>query len=398
MRILQLTPRIPYPPDDGGKIGIFGITKYLALRGHEITLLSIAPSQCSDLSGLRKYCKVETVVMNTANSYLGMLFNLFSKTPYTISKYHGKLVLNKLKDLLQRNRFDIVHVDHLHMAYYGKFIKEKFNLPVVLREHNVESTIWERHYRGISNPLVKAYARFQFRKLYKYESRIAENFDRCFMITEKDKERMQGMNPRVKACVIPAGVDTSYFHPMDVPIEPYSIVSVASMDWLPNVEGILWFYTTIWPLVKKRIPQAKLYIVGKNPPTEVERLAGKDIIVTGFVRDVREYMVKAAVSIVPLRTGGGMRIKILNALAMGKAVVSTSVGCEGIDIENGKNIYIADTEEGFAERVIELLEDKSKREELGKEGLKLVREKYQWERIAERIEDEYNKILKGKEV
>jgi len=393
MRILQLTPRIPYPPDDGGKIGIFGITKYLALRGHEITLLSITSNQNSDLSGLSEYCKVETVVMNTANSYLGMLFNLFSKTPYTISKYHGRAVLNKLKDLLQKNRFDIVHVDHLHMAYYGKFIKEKFGLPVVLREHNVESSIWERYYRGISNPLVKAYARFQFKKLYKYESRIVENFDQCFMITEKDKREIERMNPRVKASVIPAGVDTPYFHPMDVPIEPYSIVSVASMDWLPNVEGILWF-TTIWPLVKEKIPQAKLYIVGKNPPAKIRDLARDDIIVTGFVKDVREYMAKAMVFIVPLRTGGGMRIKILNALAMGKAVVSTSVGCEGIDIENGKNIYIADTEEGFAERVIELLEDESKREELGKEGLKLVSQKYQWERIAERIEDEYKKILK----
>jgi len=395
MRILQLTPRIPYPPDDGGKIGIFGITKYLALRGHEITLLSITSNQNSDLSGLTKYCRVETVVMNTANSYLSMLFNLFSKTPYTISKYHERAVLNKLKDLLQRNRFDIVHVDHLHMAYYGKFIKEKFGLPVVLREYNVESTIWERYYRGISNPLVKAYARLQFKKVYKYESRIVENFDRCFMITEKDKERIQGMNPRVKACVIPAGVDISYFHPMDVPIEPYSIVSVASMEWLPNVEGILWFYTTIWPLVKEKILQAKLYIVGKNPPIEVERLAGKDIIVTGFVRDVREYMAKATIFIVPLRSGGGMRIKILNALAMGKAVVSTSVGCEGIDVENGRNICVADTEEEFAERIIELLEDESKRKKLGENGLNLVREKYQWERIAERIEDEYNKILKG---
>jgi len=395
MKILQLTPRIPYPPDDGGKIGIFGITKYLAQRGHEITLLSIAPSQNSDISGLREYCKVETAVMKTTNSYKGMFSSLFSQTPYTISKYHGRAVLNKLKDLLQRNRFDIVHVDHLHMAYYGKFIKKKFNLPVVLREHNVESTIWERYCQEILNPLAKVYAQLQFKKLYRYESRIVEDFDRCLMITEKDKERIKRMNPAVKACVIPAGVDTSYFHPLDVPIEPYSIVSVASMDWLPNIEGVLWFYSTTWSLVKKRIPQVKLYIVGKNPPTEVEGLAGKDIIVTGFVRDVREYMAKAAVFIVPLRSGGGMRIKILNALAMGKAVVSTSVGCEGIDVENGRNICIANTEKEFAERIIELLEDESKRKELGEKGLNLIRQKYQWERIAERIEDEYKEVLEG---
>ncbi len=397
MRILQVTPRIPYPPDDGAKIAIFGITKHLALRGHEITLVSITPSQTNDISELRRYCRVETVRMNTANSYLGMFLNLFSPAPYTISKYHKKTALDKIKKLLRENQFDIVHIEHLHMAYYGKFIKEKVGLPVVLREHNVESTIWKRYYRRIFNPIIKVYVWLQFRKVYKYESRIVADFDRCFMITEKDKERIESMNPRVKASVIPAGVDISYFHPMDVPIEPYSIVSVGAMDWLPNIEGILWFAAKIWPLVKRKVPQAKIYIVGKNPPVEIKKLAAKDIIVTGFVKDVREYMAKAAVFIVPLRIGGGMRIKILTALAMGKAIVSTSVGCEGIDVENNKNIYIADTERDFAQAIVKLLNDRSETERIGRRGLQIAREKYRWERIAEQIEEEYKSILKGQE-
>ncbi|NLU51899.1 MAG: glycosyltransferase [Clostridiaceae bacterium] len=244
---------------------------------------------------------------------------------------------------------------------------------------------------------MKSYARLQFEKVYKYESRIVGDFDRCFAITEKDRERIERMNSRARVSVVPAGVDISYFCPMDVPMEPYSIVSVASMDWPPNVEGILWFTAKIWPLVKQEIPQAAVYVVGKNPPPEIKKLASEEgIVVTGFVDDVREYMARATVLVVPLRTGGGMRIKILNALAMGKAVVSTSVGCEGIDVENNKNIYIADTEEEFAQRIIELLKDKGKREELGGEGLKLVREKYRWERIAEQIEAGYENILKAR--
>jgi len=397
MKILQLTPRIPYPPDDGGKIGIFEITKHLALRGHKITLLSITSIQGNDISELMEYCNVETVIVDTSNSYAGMLLNLFSRVPYTISKYHNKLVLEKLEKLLRKNQFDVVHVDHLHMAYYGIFAKERFGLPIVLREHNVESTIWERYYREASNLFVKSYARLQFEKVYKYESRIVGDFDRCFAITEKDRERIERMNSRARVSVVPAGVDISYFCPMDVPMEPYSIVSVASMDWPPNVEGILWFTAKIWPLVKQEIPQAAVYVVGKNPPPEIKKLASEEgIVVTGFVDDVREYMARATVLVVPLRTGGGMRIKILNALAMGKAVVSTSVGCEGIDVENNKNIYIADTEEEFAQRIIELLKDKGKREELGGEGLKLVREKYRWERIAEQIEAGYENILKAR--
>lgn len=396
MNILQLTPRVPYPPNDGGKIGIFGITKHLFLRGHKITMLSLTSSVDNNTSGLRKYCKVEAVMMDTSNNYIDMFLNLFSSMPYTISKYHGESFIRKLNELLQKEQFDIVHIDHLHMAYYGKFIKEHFNLPVVLREHNVESAIWERYYHGIRNPFLRAYAKLQFMKLYKYESDIVAAFDRCFMITKQDKERIEKMNPRARVSVIPAGVDTSYFHPLDVPVEPYSIVSVAAMDWSPNVEGILWFIAKIWPTIKRKVSQAKLYIVGKNPPAEVKKLAAEDIVVTGFVDDEREYMAKAAAFIVPLNAGGGMRIKILNALAMGKAIVSTSIGCEGVDVEDGKNIYIADTEKEFAQQVIELLKDKGKREELGREGLKLVREKYRWERIAEQIEAEYENILKSR--
>jgi len=394
MRILQLTPKIPYPPDDGGKMGIFGITKYLALRGHKITLLSITTSdRTSDITGLSKYCKIESIVMDTTNNYIGMFLNMFSSAPYTLSKYHGRPFLRKLNDVLRKKQFDIVHVDHLHMAYYGKFIKEYFGLPVVLREHNVESTIWERYCREISNPLLKAYVLLQFKKVYRYESKIVSHFDRCFMITEEDKKRIEIMNPRVKACVIPAGVDTSFFYPLQVPIEPCSIVSVGAMDWLPNVEGALWFIDKVWPLVKQKEPRSMLYVVGKNPPAEITNLAREDIVVTGFVEDVRDYMAKAAVFIVPLKTGGGMRVKILNALAMGKAIVSTSVGCEGIDVEHGKNIYIADTELEFAKGILELLEDSDKREKLGKEGIKLIQEKYQWERIAEKVEEEYEKVL-----
>ena len=393
MKILQLAPRLPWPADDGGRIGIFGITKYLAQRGHELTLLAITPDRNSDISGLKEYCAVAAVEMNTVSSYRGMLLNLFSHVPYTVSKYHGKPVLEELNNLLQHNRFDIVHVDHLHMARYGEFVKQRFNLPVVLREHNVESVIWDRYYRTVKGHLARAYTHLQFKKFYQYESKLIGAFDRCLAITKKDKERIQKMNPRAKVSVIPAGVDTSYFHPLNAPIERYSLVSVASMDWPPNSDGILWFINKVWPAIKREVPSAKFYVVGKNPPPEIKRLSTKDIIVTGFVGDVREYMARASVLIVPLRTGGGMRIKILNALAMSKAVVSTSVGYEGIDAKDGRSICIADSSEEFAHRTIEVLKDGDRREQLGAEGLKLIQEKYRWEQIAKRIEEEYRRIV-----
>jgi len=395
MKILQITPRIPYPPDDGGKIGIFNITKYLSMREHKITLLSLDSIPVKDLLGLEKFCDVKAIFADTSNSYLKMFLNLFSLSPYTMSKYYAKNFEAELYNSLEKNHFDIVHIDHLHMASYGKMIKNNFNIPIVLREHNVETTIMQRYLQEAPNLLKRAYAGIQFKKVYKYESKTLEIFDKCLMITKEDEKRIKQMNPKVKTAVVPAGVDTSKFCPMDIPEEPYSIVFVGSMDWPPNVDGVIWFYKKIFPLIKGKNPQVKFYVVGKNPPLEIKNIVDKNVVVTGYVDDVREYIAKAEVFIVPLMVGGGMRIKILNALAMGKAVVSTSVGCEGIDITNGENICIENGEEEFAGKIIGLMLDREKRERIGKNGLELIRNKYTWEKIASLIEEEYTKLVKG---
>ena len=392
MKILHISPRKPYPPTDGGKIVAYNTIKYLAMRGHKITLACIVEKE-EEIPELEKFCEWIPIQKDTTTTTAGLLSNLFSKKPYTIFKYHSEKIKQKIREILRKDDFDIVYIDGLHTAYYGTYIKQEFGLPVVLREHNVEAKIMERFYKNQKNPLIKAYAYLQHKKLSCYEAAICEVFDKCFMITEEDERRIKEMNPRVRTSVIPSGVDTSYFYSMEIEEESFSIVSAASMDWLPNVEGMFWFCKDIFPLIKKEIPEIKLYVVGKNPPDSVKSLEKDDIIVTGFVEDVREYIARSAVFIVPLKTGSGMRIKILNALAMERAIVSTSIGCEGIDVINGKNIYIADTEEEFSQGVIKLLKNKEKRKRLGEAGLKLVKEKYQWERIAEQIEKEYRKAI-----
>lgn len=392
MKILLISPKLPYPLDDGGKIVTYNTLKHLALRGNNITLFCFI-DELKRVPELEKYCRLVLIKKDTSTSLFGLLLNLFSKVPYTISKYHNDLIEKKIQEVLEEYDFDLVHLECLHTAYYGAIMKRKYNLPIVLREENVETKIMERYYRNQRNPLVKAYAFLQYRKLYKYESMICKEFDKCFMITDKDVELVKKMNPMIKTAVIPSGVDASYFLPLKIKEEPCSIISVGSMDWLPNVEGILWFYKEVFPLIKEIIPEAKLYIVGKNPPGYIKKLRSEYIIVSGFVEDVRGIMAKCQVFIVPLKTGSGMRIKILNALAMGRPIVSTSIGCEGIEVQNGKNICIANTREEFAQGVIELMKNESIRKRLGEEGIKLVKEKYKWEQIAEKITDEYNKII-----
>lgn len=396
MRVLQISPRKPYPPSGGGEIVTYNTIKYLSLRNHDITLVSIV-DKSEDIPELQEYCEWVPVEKDTRNKIFGILGNLLSAKPYTISKYHSGRVMDVVRRELREKEFDIVHLDGLHVAHYGAMVKREFELPVVLGAHNVETKIMQRFYRSQGNPFIKLYAYYQYRKLYSYEARLCGVFDRCLMITGLDERRLREMNPNVKTAVVPAGVDTSYFYPLNLREEPCSIVSVASMDWLPNVESILWFYYRVFPIVKKSVPEARLYVVGRNPPGAIKDLEGDDVVVTGFVDDVREWMARGRVFIVPLKTGSGMRVKILNAMAMAKPVVSTSVGCEGIGAVHGRSISVADSPEEFAARIVELFNEREKRERMATAGLELVDREYRWEKIAERMEWEYLGVLPGRD-
>ena len=400
MRILQLTPRLPYPPDEGGRIGIFNLTKYLSFREHKITLLSVTANQVEniqvDIQKLRKWCDVKVVYKNTKTKLWGLLLNLFFRIPYTISKYHSRKVKDAIREILSREKFDIVHIDSLHMAYYSRFINREFNLPIVLREHNVETTIMERFYKNQKSLFIKFYAYLQWKKLRRYEAKTCEVFDKCFMTTKEDEERIRKMNPGVKSCIIPVGVDLSYFYPSKIKEEPFSLIFVGSMKWLPNIDGVLWFHSEVLPRIKEIFSEVKFYIVGHEPPMEVKELEKRDknIIVTGFVEDVRPYVAKSSLYVVPLRIGGGMRLKILEAMAMEKPVVSTLIGVEGVEAANGKDIIIAANAENFAERIIKLLKNKDYRKIIGKNGRKLVEEKYKWESILEKLEEKYVEVVR----
>ena len=383
----MITPKIPYPLHSGADIVTFNTIKYLSRRGYKITLLSIMDSDSSHYDELKRWCEVHPILKNTDNTIWGAMLNLFSKTPYTISKYQTPKLISKIKQVMKKEKFDIVHIEHLHMAYYRKFTRK--GLPVFLRMHNVETTIMERFYRQQKNPLSKIYSFIQWKKLHEYESQAVEKFSRCIVITDVDKERLQSMNPKPVYRSIPAGVDISYFHPINCKEEPYSIVFVGSLDWFPNVDGICWFCKKVFPFIKAKVPEAKLYIVGRNPPIRVKKLENKNVVILGFVKDIREWLAKSNVSIVPLRIGSGIRIKILEALAMGIPVVSTSIGCEGIEVINGKEILIANEEKAFAKDILSLLQDENYAKRLRENGLKLVRDRYSWDEIAKKFEEVY---------
>jgi len=396
VKILQLSPRVPFPLTEGGSIGIFNITRQLSKHGAKIYFVASSTNQATDIpKELANPCE-DVLVVRTPKKYgvKSAIGNLFSKAPVNIQKYHSKDILDKITNFVKGKQIDLIHVDHLHMAYYGLVIGKMIRAPVVLREHNLELKIMERFSESSTNPALRAYAKLQTRKFLRYEPDICSRMDKCIMITEQDRVRLLSMRKDIDAVVIPAGVDTDFFKPMDLIGGDDSIAYVGSLDWLPNIDGLKWFVDEVMPIIVKSRPNVKLYVFGKNPSHDVEKLNnGKNVFVKGFIEDVRDVYRQARVMIVPLLAGSGIRIKILEAMAAGKAIVSTSVGCEGIKIAPENNIMVADTSQAFADKVLRLLQDDHLCRLIGKEAASFISEEYSWNKIGGMFWNTYSEMI-----
>jgi len=393
MNILLISSRNPYPPHGGHSQRTFNLIKYAA-QNHDIFLLTFVEKDenLGNVSAMRKisadvypfYIPDEQSKWRFA---LSLIRNLFSPLPYTAQKYDTSEMRCKIRELLEEREFDILQCDAPDLAQYTD---EVGDISKVVVNHNVESKLMYRRCVYARNILEKMYLYFQSFKMRKYERRICERFDNCVVVSEIDKEELQRISPEAKISVVPNGVDIEYFRPTYEDFAENTLIFVGGMTWFPNLDGALWFCEEIWPLVKREIPEPKMSFIGRNPPKKVLELAKTDNIeAPGFVDDIRPYVSKAAVYVVPLRVGGGTRLKILDAMAMGKAVVSTSIGCEGLEVTPEENIIVADSAEEFAKRTVELLRNPDLIKRLGIAGRKLTEEKYDWNIIGMKMEEVY---------
>ena len=389
MNLLLLTHNYPYPPDAGGRIVTFNTIEFLVRRGHRLHIVTFARREAR--TGLDDFAQVHIVEKDPEYSPADILKNLISPLPVNSSKYIDKRVFEVISTIFRREKIHAVLVEHLHMAAYGKFIAERYpGTPVVLRQHNVESTIMNRFYKRQTNLFVKTYAWLQYMKLFRYESEIVSAFDKCIMLTRNDFQRMTRMNKAVRGCVVNAGVDVEKYAPADdAHKDGNTLIFLGDMKWRPNEDALVWFLNNIFKSIEKEIPSVRLLVVGKDPSEKIRRFANsKNIAVTGWVPDERPYLAKAAVVIVPLRIGGGMRIKILNSMAMGKCVVSTSIGAEGIDAVDGKHIVLADSPGSFAGEICRILKNPAFAQKIGSAARKLTLGKYTWPIVLGRLEGE----------
>lgn len=323
------------------------------------------------------------------------MLNLLSTMPYVVSKYKSKALANEMQRLLAAETFDLVQLEFLYMGHYISIPQAK-GIPILLRQHNVETVVWERLARK-GGGLISLYAKIQAPKIRRFEKQVCEQVDACLAITEADAQTFQAMSPKIRTFVVPSGVDLKVYKPCNEAEELYTLAYVGSMDYFPNEDAVLWFTKEIYPKIKAQAPETKFYIVGRSPSAVVQKLSnGEDIIVTGTVEDVQMYIRQAAVFLVPLRVGGGIRIKILQALAMGKTVVSTSIGAQGIGVTAGQNIVLADTAEDFSQSVVNLLRNRGKRQQIGQNARQFVEQYYGWDAIIDELEEIYHRLVNAK--
>ncbi|HTP79344.1 MAG TPA: glycosyltransferase family 4 protein, partial [Bacteroidota bacterium] len=321
--------------------------------------------------------------------------SLLSPFPYSVSRYYHKAFVRALDEELEREKFDVVHVDHLAMAPYGVHARKTRGVPIVLRGHNLETRFLRRYLDLETNPFVRMYGTLELPKLRRYEASVCGKYDMCAMITRDEADELLRMAPAVRQTVIPAGVELPA-KPSTTGEEEKHILFLALLDWKPNVRGFMWFYEKVFPLLLSQEPNVILSIAGKGDSSELKNLNHPNVRFEGFVESVAPILARNQVCIVPLFAGSGMRVKVLEFLAHGKAIVSTSVGCEGIQVRPGRDILVADRPDEFARAILRLLKNPALRVSLGKQGRNLVQKKYGWKSIAKQFEDVYREVNRSR--
>lgn len=397
MKVLFIAPRMPLPADTGGKIRTLNILKQIA-KSNKVVLVCYS-FEADDAQYQKELessgIECHMVPMKDTPVWQKVLNVLFSSAPHSIAKYRTSAMQRKINELLDGGSFDAVHIDHLHMAYYGPGKRSK--ILSVLDEHNVEYKILERCSKVEKSWVKKMVYAGQAVKMHLFEAHLAQQFRGVFACSDDDRMILNKItNGMVPIHVVPNGVDTQYFASTGKQVLEDAMVFTGSMDWLPNDDAITYFCSDILPLIWEENKNIKLYVVGKSPSESVKELAAKDprVIVTGRVDDVRSYVERAKVFIVPLRIGGGTRLKILEAMAMNKATVSTTIGAEGIDYTDDLNISIADAPAHFARSVVSLIGNAERSRAMGEAGRRLVCEKYDWNVVGKKIKSLYQKELR----
>lgn len=400
MRILQLTNKTPWPPTDGGAIATLTLSKGFFLLGNQVTILAMNTEKhattMEDIpEHLAAQIRFKLVDVPAKITFWGALGNLlFSDLPYNATRFISEEYSNALIKLLDEEEFDVIQLEGLYLCPYIPLIRKHSKAVIAYRAHNIEHEIWERT-KQVASGFHRLYLTLLAKRIKKFGLSYLNAYDVLVSITDRDGEyldRIGNVKPRITS---QTGIDLSSLVPTAKDLEFPSIFHIGSLEWGPNQEGLLWFLKECWPLITKKYPEVTFYVAGRNAPQWLASKLRKitNVVFLGEIDDAYQFMNSKAIMMVPLRSGSGMRIKIVEGMALGKAIVSTTIGVEGIAATNREQILIANEPTEFLQAVTELIEDKELYKKICKNAVEFICDKFDNLAIASSLIDFYKEQL-----
>lgn len=383
MKILQLCKKFPYPLKDGETIAVSYLSKALSQLGCEITLLCMNTSKhYTEVENIPQdynhYKAIHFVDVDNAITPLGAISNLFSKESYHVSRFISNEFKSAIINLLEREKFDVIQLETLYLAPYVDLIRNYSDAIITMRAHNVEHEIWERITKNTTFFPKKLYLKYLTRKLRKFELENLNAYDYLVAVTKKDLNTFKDLGYKNGAIASPIGIETKAYQ---IPLtakrqKSFSLCFIGSLDWRPNIEGLDWFLQEVWPSMNIKFPNLKLHIAGRNTPRNILNLQLDNVIVHGEVENAIDFINQHSALVVPLFSGSGMRVKILEGMALGKVVITTRLGLEGIEARHSEQVLIADDTQSFIESVEQCMNDETFVKKIGDSAKSFVANTY----------------------
>lgn len=397
LSVLFICNKSPWPPGEGGPIAMNNLITGLVDAGHKVKVLAVNTNKYSVDAGkipetYQKRTGIELVYIDLAVKPVPAFLNLFTGKSYHVERFISQDFERKLAEVLEQNTFDVVQIETLYMTPYLETIRKHSNAKVFLRAHNIEHMIWQRITESTRNPLRKAYLKHVTKTLKAYELGSLDKYDGIIPISQVDAVFFQ-QKTRTPVRAISFGIDPEKMKMEDYGHPEFALFHIGSMNWMPNIEGVKWFLQEVWPLISEALPEVKIYLAGREMPEWLQQLQLKNVEVVGEVPDAYAFIRSKAISIAPLFSGSGIRIKIIESMALGRAVISTTIGAEGINYTEGENIMIADDKQHFFEAVKTLFENPEKAKELGMNARRLILEQHNNKQLIRQMVDFYREVL-----
>ncbi len=382
MRILQVTNKVPYPTKDGGAIACMNLTRGFSLLGHHVTVLAMntlkhhirieeMPDSVKELADFR------LVDVPARISAVSAGFNLlFSRNPYNAVRFISKKFALELEKILKENKFDVVQLEGLYVCPYIPVIRKNSSAKIVYRSHNIEHEIWRRS-AILAKGFEKRYMKILSKRIRKFEIQQLNKYDLLVPITPRDGNILDNLGNKKPSHISQTGIDSSMLIPNAKNLEHPSLFHIGSLDWSPNQEGLIWFLENCWEDIHAKYPDLNFYIAGRNAPVWFQRKLGMtNVIFKGEIPDAYEFINSKSIMIVPLFSGSGMRIKIIEGMALGKPIITTAIGTEGIATTTGKNIILAEDSVEFIDAISKLIEDREYFDEISKNAIEYIHEHF----------------------